>query len=127
MAQVPAQPEPWLWIFHDRPAFFGSRSLSCAPLAPPEPEFQTVMVKPIWPPAITVPASAVLRMWMDAPATQVDALSESEPSFAVFTKPVLSMTPSPSGQSPPVAAVVVDVTCTVNVLAPCVVPAGTVP
>ena len=30
------------------------------------------------------------------------------------------------GQTPPVAAVVVDVMCTVNVLAACVVPAGTV-
>src|SRR5579859_5907429 len=36
------------------------------------------------------------------------------------------MTPLPPGQTPPVAAVVGDVMCTVNVLAACVVPAGTV-
>ena len=38
----------------------------------------------------------------------------------------MSTTPLPLGQTPPVAAVVGDVTCTVNVLAACVVPAGTV-
>src|SRR6185437_10958442 len=38
---------------------------------------------------------------------------------------MLSTAPLP-GQSPPVAAVVCEVMCTVNVLAACVVPAGTV-
>ena len=44
----------------------------------------------------------------------------------VVTSPVLSITPLPSGQVPPVAAVVGEVMCTVNVDAACVVSAGTV-
>src|SRR5438045_9675310 len=63
---------------------------------------------------------------MSGAATHVEALDWSEPSFVVVTLPVLSTTPLPPGQSPPVAAVVGDVMCTVNVLAACVVPAGTV-
>ena len=43
----------------------------------------------------------------------------------VVTLPVLFTEPEP-GQSPPVAPVVGEVMCTVNVLAACVVPAGTV-
>ncbi len=39
---------------------------------------------------------------------------------------MLSTTPLPRGQTPPVAEVVGEVMCTVNVLAACVVPAGTV-
>ena len=57
--------------------------------------------------------------------TQVEALDSSEPSLVVVTSPVLSTTPV-SGQSPPVAPVVAEVMCTVNVEAACVVPAGTV-
>src|SRR5690348_9195775 len=57
--------------------------------------------------------------------TQVEALDWSEPSFVVVTLPVLLTTPV-VGQSPPVAPVVPDVMCTVNVDAACVVPAGTV-
>ena len=52
--------------------------------------------------------------------------SLSEPSFVVVTSPVLSTTPLPSGQTPPVAAVVGEVMCTVNVDAAWVVPPGTV-
>src|SRR5579862_4784080 len=63
---------------------------------------------------------------MSGAATHVDADDCPEPSFVVVTEPVLSMTPLPPGQTPPVAAVVGDVMCTVNVLAACVVPAGTV-
>ena len=44
----------------------------------------------------------------------------------VVTLPVLFTTPLPPGQTPPVAAVVVDVMCSVNELAASVVPAGTV-
>src|SRR6478735_12407693 len=57
--------------------------------------------------------------------TQIEALDSSEPSLLVVTSPVLLTTPV-SGQSPPVAPVVAEVMCTVNVLAAWVVPAGTV-
>ena len=57
--------------------------------------------------------------------TQIEALDSSVPSLVVVTLPVLSTTPV-SGQSPPVAPVVGEVMCTVNVEAACVVPAGTV-
>jgi hypothetical protein len=54
---------------------------------------------------------------MDGAATHVEALDWSEPSFVVVTMPVLFTTPLPVGQTPPVRVVVVDVMCTVNVLA----------
>src|SRR5438046_5675940 len=57
--------------------------------------------------------------------THVEALDWSLPSLLVVTWPVLSTTPV-VGQSPPVAPVVPEVMCTVNVDAACVVPAGTV-
>src|SRR4051794_20234492 len=65
-------------------------------------------------------------MWIPGAATQVEAESLSEPSLVVVTSPVLLTTPPPPGQTPPVAAVVGEVMCTVNVEAACVVPAGTV-
>src|SRR4051795_8462749 len=65
-------------------------------------------------------------MWIAGAATQVEAVESSEPSFVVVTCPVLSTTPLPPGQTPPVAAVVGEVMCTLNVEAACVVPAGTV-
>src|SRR4051795_3116338 len=65
-------------------------------------------------------------MWIAGAATQVEAVESSEPSFVVVTCPVLSTTPLPPGQTPPVAAVVGEVMCTVNVEAAWVVPAGTV-
>src|SRR4051794_892207 len=65
-------------------------------------------------------------MWIEGAATHVEALDWSEPAFVVVTVPVLFRSPLPPGQTPPVAAVVGDVMCTVNVLAACVVPAGTV-
>jgi hypothetical protein len=46
--------------------------------------------------------------------TQVEALDWSEPSLLVVTLPVLLTTPL-VGQSPPVAPVVGEVMCTVNV------------
>src|SRR4051795_2064566 len=57
--------------------------------------------------------------------TQIEALDWSLPSLVVVTLPVLSTTPV-SGQLPPVAPVVGEVICTVNVLAACVVLCGTV-
>src|SRR5438046_1240580 len=65
-------------------------------------------------------------MRMSTPPTQVDALDSSEPAFVDVTLPVLSTTPPPPGQKPPVAAVVGEMMCTVNVLAAWVVPTGTV-
>src|SRR5581483_11057014 len=64
-------------------------------------------------------------MWMTGAATHVEAADWPEPPLVVVTVPVLSTTPLP-GQEPPEAAVVGEVTCTVNVLAAWVVPAGTV-
>src|SRR5437868_728379 len=92
------QPAPWLSICHESPAFVGSGSLRVTPFASPVPEFETVSVNPIWSPAFTCGASAVLTMWMSTPPTQVDALDSSEPSFVVVTLPVLSTTPPPPGQ-----------------------------
>src|SRR5215471_6532831 len=77
-------------------------------------------------PAFTCGLSAVFTIWMSGAATQVEAVESPEPSFVVLTSPVLVTTPLPSGQVPPVAAVVCDVMCTVNVLCASVVPAGTV-
>src|SRR6516162_4708432 len=59
-------------------------------------------------------------------ATHVEADDSSLSPFVVVTSPVLLTTPLPPGQTPPVAAVVGEVMCTVNVEAACVVPAGTV-
>ncbi len=56
----------------------------------------------------------------------MEAVDRSDPSFVVVTEPVLSTTPLPSGQTPPVDASVPEVMWTVNVLASLVVPAGTV-
>src|SRR5215831_492982 len=64
-------------------------------------------------------------MWISGAATHVDALDWSEPSLVVVTLPVLCTTPLPPGQTPPVAAVVGEVMCTVNVESAWVVPAGT--
>src|SRR4051794_6743174 len=89
------------------------------------PSFQTVIVKPIWSPALTCAASAVFRMWIAGAATQTSAESSSDPSLVVVTEPVLSTRPV-SWQSPPVAVVVSETMCTVNVEAAWVVPAGTV-
>src|SRR3954466_16353511 len=65
-------------------------------------------------------------MWIPGAATHVEAESLSEPSLVVVTSPVLLTTPLPPGQTPPVAAVVGEVMCTLNVEAAWVVPAGTV-
>src|SRR5215471_9568609 len=65
-------------------------------------------------------------MWIAGAATQVEAVDSPEPSLLVVTSPVLSTTPLPSGQTPPVAAVVGEVMCTVNVDSSWVVSCGTV-
>src|SRR5437588_12139463 len=73
------------------------------------------MRKPIGLPTFTWAASAVFTMWIAGAATQVDALDSSVPSLLVVTSPVLLIRPLPSGQVPPVAAVVGEVMWTVNV------------
>src|SRR6478672_1882749 len=120
------QPAPASAIDQSRPAFTGNVSVNVTPCASPEPSLYTVNVNPIDSPAFTCAASAVFTIWIAGAATHVEAESLSEPSFVVATSPVLSITPLPSGQPPPVAAVVGEVMCTVNVDAACVVPAGTV-
>src|SRR5947209_6198887 len=65
-------------------------------------------------------------MWIVGAATHVDAVESSPPAFVVVTVPVLLTTPLPRGQTPPVAAVVADVTCTVKELVASAVPLGTV-
>src|SRR5947209_1749362 len=77
-------------------------------------------------PAFTCAASAVFTIWIDGFATHVSADDWPEPSFVVVTVPVLSTSPLPPGQLPPVADVVGEVMWTVKVLPACVVPAGTV-
>src|SRR5438445_358545 len=125
IAHVPPQPRPWLAICQLRPAFVGSVSESDTPYASPVPEFETVSVKPIGSPAFTCAASAAFTILTFGAATHVEAPDWSPPPFAIVTEPVLFTTPE-LGQSPPVAAVVGDVMCTVNVLAAWLVPAGTV-
>src|SRR6476469_611846 len=78
-----------------------------------------------WPRSWTAGAPDLVIARSTCACTQVEALDWSLPSFAVLTLPVLLTTPV-SGQSPPVAPVVGEVMCTVNVEAACVVPAGTV-
>src|SRR5262249_25439373 len=65
-------------------------------------------------------------MWIAGAATQVEAVDSPEPSLLVLTSPVLLITPLPSGQTPPVAAVVGEMMCTVNVDSAWVVSCGTV-
>ncbi len=77
------------------------------------------MVNPMLSPAFTEAASAVLAIWMVAQFTVTDADELSVPSLVVVTSPVLFTVPQ-------LAEVVVEVMCTVNVLAAWVVPAGTV-
>src|SRR5689334_13694810 len=65
-------------------------------------------------------------MWIAGAATQVEALDSPEPAFVVVTSPVFVITPVPPGQRPPVAAVVGEVMCTVNVESAWLVLPGTV-
>ena len=78
--------------------------------------FFSVTVKPIWSPAETLAASAVLSTSMAPQLTSTEAVSESDPSFVVDTAAVFSTAP----QSP---ASVVATTCT-EVLAPAARVAG---
>src|SRR5438477_474013 len=79
------QPVPWSATTQFRPGFVGSVSVSVVLYASPLPEFQTVILKPIWSPAFTGVASAVFRMWIAGAATQISADESSEPSFVVDT------------------------------------------
>src|SRR5689334_14197432 len=65
-------------------------------------------------------------MWIAGAATQVEAVSSPEPAFVVVTSPVLLTTPLPPGHRPPVAAVVGEMMCTVNVESTWLVLPGTV-
>src|SRR5262245_38426925 len=107
------------------PAGIGSAILT--PVAALGPLFVTTIVQVMLPsPRVCVagePAFVIERS--TRACTQVEAVSSSEPSFEVVTSPVLVTTPV-FGQSPPVAPVVGEVLCTVNVEAACVVFAGTV-
>src|SRR5438067_452831 len=62
IAQALVQPVPWLSICQERPGLVGRTSLRLTPYASPEPEFETVSVKPIWSPAFTCAASAVFTI-----------------------------------------------------------------
>src|SRR5262249_58993404 len=111
MAQLPAQPLPWDLIVQERPVLVGSVSDSLTSLAAPVPVLNTVRVKPIGSPASTWAASAVFTIRIAGAATHVEAVEWSVPSLLVVTSPVLLITPLPSGQVPPVAAVVGEVMC----------------
>ena len=50
-------------------------------------------MKPIWSPAVTLSASAVLSMSMSAQSTSTASESVSDPSFAVVTEAVFSTSP----------------------------------
>ena len=105
----------------------GIGSVTTTPVSSLGPLFVTTIVQVMLPlPSSWVagePLFVTVRSTMAC--TQVDALESSLPSLLVVTAPVLSTTPV-SGQSPPVAPVVADVMCTVNVEFASVVPAGTV-
>src|SRR5262249_2381138 len=83
------QPAPRPATLQSRPGGVGTLSGSAAPCASPRPSFQTVIVNPIWPPTLTLAASAVFLIWIDA-ALIVD-VSPSSPHDPVdgwlFTSP----------------------------------------
>ena len=107
------------------PAGIGSETFT--PVAVLGPLFVTTIVQVMFPvPRTWVAGAPVLLIARSTRAcTQTVASEEPEPSLPVVTWPVLSTTPVP-GQSPPVAPVVGEVMCTVNVLAAWVVLCGTV-
>src|SRR5215208_2713948 len=74
-----------------RPA--GSGSVMDTPFAWPVPVLESVTVKPIWSPAETLAASAVLVMSIVAQRTSVLAEAVSDPSLEVDTDAVLSTVP----------------------------------
>src|SRR5438093_6655051 len=88
--QVLFHPAPCASIDQETPAFCGSGSFRAVPYASPAPAFQTVTVKPMSSPALTLAASAFFRILMSAAFTQTLSLLLPEPSVVVVTKPVLS-------------------------------------
>ena len=82
-----------------RPELLGRVSVTVTPWAVPAPLLLTVSVKPMVSPASTGLASAVLRMWMAAQLTVIEADELSLPSLLVLTPAVL-------GTKPQLAAVV---------------------
>src|SRR5438128_6840135 len=124
---APPVQEPCVVVAETKVLPAGIGSAIVTPVASLGPLLVTTIVQVMLPaprvcvagePAFVIERST--RAW-----TQVEALDWSLPSLLVVTLPVLSTTPL-VGQSPPVAPVVGDVMCTVNVEAACVVPAGTV-
>jgi hypothetical protein len=107
------------------PAGIGSETFT--PVAVLGPLFMTTIVQVMFPaPSSWVAGEPDFVIERSTSAwTQVEALDWSVPSLLVVTVPVLFTTPV-FGQSPPVAPVVGEVMCTVNVDAVCVVPFGTV-
>src|SRR5438876_8227864 len=106
------------------PAGIGSEIFT--PVSLLGPLFVTTIVQVMFPaPRTWVAGEPVFVIARSMAWTQIEALDWSLPSLLVVTEPVLLTTPV-VGQAPPVAAVVPEVMCTVNVDAACVVPAGTV-
>src|SRR5690242_12736002 len=108
------------------PAGIGSAIVT--PVAVLGPLFVTTIVQVMfpWPSSWVAGAPDFVTDRSTTACTHVEAGDWSDPAFDVVTSPVLLTTPLPPGQSPPVAPVVGEVMCTVNVLAACVVPCGTV-
>src|SRR5205809_737727 len=83
------------------------------------PLFVTTIVQVMFPaPRTWVAGEPVFVIARSMAWTQIEALDWSLPSLLVVTEPVLLTTPV-VGQAPPVAAVVTEVMCTVNVDAAC--------
>ena len=62
------------WVLTDQVTPAGSGSLTVTPWAVPAPEFDTVTEKPTGSPALTVAASAVFTMWIEAVLQVIDAV-----------------------------------------------------
>ena len=82
------QPEPVSAIVQSRPEFAGSWSVRVTPCASPSPEFQTVIVKPIWSPALTCALSAVFLMWIAAPCTVIGSSAQPDVASPLFESPL---------------------------------------
>src|SRR5438128_655773 len=93
------------------PAVVGSVSLTVTPCAVPAPVLLTVTTKPMVSPALTVPASATLVMWMLAQLTVVSAEADTSALLVAWAVATLWYV------APQLAAVVELVTCTLK-LAP---------
>src|SRR6478752_273275 len=81
------QPDPVSAIVQLRPEFVGSWSVRVTPLASPSPEFQTVIVKPIWSPALTWALSAVFLMRIAAPWTGIGSSAQPDVASPLLESP----------------------------------------